>query len=185
MRALLVAIVMFSLILIGNVALAHGDNTGVAADNHTAIEQAEGKLLWEKLQAKEITCADLSEEDFGALGEYFMGKMMGEQHEAMNTMMTQMMGEQGETQMHVAMGKRMSGCEPDAQMPQNMTSGGMMPMMQMVAPSGVEGMGGMIGNWRQNAVWQWTPLLLLALYIVWLAVGILAAIWLWLQITKK
>ncbi|MDP2691287.1 MAG: SHOCT domain-containing protein [bacterium] len=95
-------------------------------DGHTAREEAEGKEIWEKLQAKELSCKDLSDDKFGALGEYFMGRMMGNSHESMNTMMTQMMGEEEEEQMHVAMGKRMSNCEPNATMPQSMMNGGMM-----------------------------------------------------------
>ena len=89
-------------------------------DGHTAREEAEGKDIWEKLQSKNLNCEDLSDDDFGALGEYFMGQMMGDSHEAMNNMMIQMMGEESEEQMHIAMGKRMSNCEPDAPMPQNM-----------------------------------------------------------------
>ena len=98
-------------------------------------------MVWEKLQARQITCADLSDEDFEVLGEYFMGQMMGDSHEAMNNMMTQMMGEEGEEQIHVVMGKRMSNCEPNAPMPQNLMNSNMMPMMQMMMG------GGMMGSW--------------------------------------
>jgi len=107
-------------------------------DNHTAREEAEGKAVWEKLQAEEVSCEDLSDEDFGALGEYFMGLMTGTSHEAMNAMMIQMMGEEGEEQVHVAMGKRLSGCDTSATFsPQGMS---FMPMMQMMG-------GGMMGGW--------------------------------------
>lgn len=44
-------------------------------------------------------------------------------------MMIQMIVEEGEEQMHISMGKRMSNCEPDAPMPQNTMDGSMMPMM--------------------------------------------------------
>jgi len=98
-------------------------------DNHTAQEEAAGQALWEKLQAEEISCPDLSEEDFAALGEYFMGLMLGDSHEAMNNQMIQMMGEEGEEQMHATLGKRMSGCEPNAEAEYGM--GGMMSMMGM------------------------------------------------------
>src|SRR3989344_7064367 len=73
-------------------------------DDHTAREEAEGKAVWDKLQAKQVGCVDLSDEDFGALGEYFMGQMAGDSHEAMNAMMTQMRGEDGEEAMHIVMG---------------------------------------------------------------------------------
>src|SRR3989338_2932692 len=99
-------------------------------DDHTAREEAEGKAIWEELQAKQAGCADLSDEDFGALGEYFMGQMMGDSHEAMNAMMTQMIGEDGEEAMHVVMGKRLSGCDTSAAFPSQGV--GFMPMMQIM-----------------------------------------------------
>src|SRR3989338_9215035 len=99
-------------------------------DNHTAREEAEGEIVWQKLQSKEVACADLSDEDFGALGEYYMGQMLGDSHEAMNKMMIRMHGEEGEEQIHVVMGKRLSGCDISAIVPG--TSGGWMPMMNMM-----------------------------------------------------
>jgi len=56
-------------------------------------------------------------------------------------MMIRMMGEEGEEEMHIAMGKRMSGCEPNAAIPQNMMNSG---MMQMMIGSG------MMGNWSNS-----------------------------------
>ena len=99
-------------------------------DNHTAREEAEGEIVWQKLQSKEVACADLSDEDFGALGEYYMGQMLGDSHEAMNEMMIRMHGEEGEEQIHVVMGKRLSGCDTSASVPG--ISGGWMPMMNMM-----------------------------------------------------
>src|SRR3989338_5447211 len=108
-----------------------GLNNAVAQsdDGHTAREEAEGKEIWGKLQTGELKCEGLSDENFGALGEYFMGQMAGDSHEAMNNMMIRMMGEEGEEAMHVAMGKRMSECEPNAAIPQSMMNSGMMQMM--------------------------------------------------------
>lgn len=107
------------------------NNTSLQNDNgHTAREEAEGKAVWEKLQAKELTCKDLSDDNFGTLGEYFMGQMMGNAHEAMNNMMIRMMGEEGEEQMHIVMGKRLSGCDTSAAFPSQ--SIGFMPMMNMM-----------------------------------------------------
>ena len=111
-------------------------------DGHTAREEAEGKEIWGKLQSGELKCEDLTDENFGALGEYFMGQMAGDSHEAMNNMMIAMLDEEGEEEMHVAMGKRMSNCEPNAAMPQNMMNGGMMQMMMG---------GGMMGNWPNSS----------------------------------
>ena len=97
---------------------------------HTAREEKEGKELWDKLQAKEVACADLNDEQYGVLGEYFMGQMAGESHAAMNAMMIQAHGEDGEEQIHIVMGKRLSGCDTSASFPA--ISGGWMPMMNMM-----------------------------------------------------
>ena len=97
---------------------------------HTSREEKEGKELWDKFQAKEIACANLDDEQFGVLGEYFMGQMMGNSHAAMNAMMIQAHGEEGEEQIHITMGKRLSGCDTSAGVAG--ISGGWMPMMQMM-----------------------------------------------------
>ena len=111
-----------------------GRDFGVSQEiyDHTIKEEAEGKELWSKLQAKEIACADLSDEQYGVLGEYFMGTMAGKSHAAMNAMMIQMHGEDGEEQIHIIMGKRLSGCDNSAALPTE--SLGWMPMMNMMFP---------------------------------------------------
>lgn len=103
---------------------------GVPEDDHTAREEAEGKEIWARFRAKQISCKDLSEEDFGALGEYFMGTMVGQSHAAMNAMMEQMMGEEGEVAMHISIGKRFSGCNPRAPYPA--AGHGILSTMQMM-----------------------------------------------------
>ena len=101
-----------------------------AVVEHTLREEQEGKELWDKLQSKEVACADLNGEQYGVLGEYFMGQMAGESHAAMNAMMIQAHGEDGEEQIHIVMGKRLSGCDTSAAFPA--ISGGWMPMMNMM-----------------------------------------------------
>ena len=101
-----------------------------AVIEHTNREEQEGKELWDKLQTKEVACADLNDEQYGVLGEYFMGQMAGESHAAMNAMMIQAHGEDGEEQIHIVMGKRLSGCDTSAAFPA--ISGGWMPMMNMM-----------------------------------------------------
>lgn len=64
-----------------------------------------------------------------------MGQMMGESHTAMNNMMITMIGEEGEEQIHVVMGKRLSECDINAEIPQRFLNNGMMFN------------GGMMGNW--------------------------------------
>ena len=97
---------------------------------HTIREEKEGKELWQKFQAKEISCVNFNDEQFGVLGEYFMGQMMGDSHAAMNAMMIQTHGEEGEEQIHIVMGKRLSGCDTSAAFP--MGSSGWMPMMNIM-----------------------------------------------------
>lgn len=97
---------------------------------HTLREEKEGKVIWDKLQAKEIACVDLNDEQYGALGEYFMGQMAGDSHAAMNAMIIQTHGEDGEEQIHIIMGKRLSGCDTSASFPAG--SSGWMPMMNMM-----------------------------------------------------
>ena len=118
---LLTSIILVTLLLTPSSAFAQGT---------PAQEEAEGKEIWEKLQAKDISCESLTDENFGSLGEYFMGQMMGNSHAAMNTMMEQMTGKEREEQMHVVMGKRLSGCDTSAQLPSNEV--GFMPMMWMM-----------------------------------------------------
>lgn len=97
---------------------------------HTLREEKEGKELWERFQAKEISCPDISDEQFGFLGEYFMGQMTGDSHAAMNAMIIQAHGENGEEQIHIVIGKRFSGCDKSASLPA--ISGGWMPMMNIM-----------------------------------------------------
>lgn len=97
---------------------------------HTLREEKEGKELWNKFQAKEIACADFTEEQFGVLGEYFMGQMTGDSHAAMNAMMIQAHGQDGEKQIHIIMGKRLSSCDTSAVA--SAISGGWMPMTNMM-----------------------------------------------------
>src|SRR3989338_4260902 len=116
-KSLLTAIILITLLLTPTSAFAQGMMTSslssVTSDDHTAREEAEGKEIWEKLQAKQLECRDLADEQYGSLGEYFMGQSIGDtqRHALMNQMMISMMGEEGEEQMHIVMGKRLSGCD--------------------------------------------------------------------------
>ena len=131
---------VFAVIVIGSFAVTAnaqmmGGFSNITADwnevvEHTAREEQEGEELWNKLQVKEVVCENLSDEQLGVLGEYFMGQMAGDSHAAMNAMMIQAHGEDGEEQIHIVMGKRLSGCDTSAAFPA--ISGGWMPMMNMM-----------------------------------------------------
>ena len=144
-KLLILLMLLFTAITTPSIVFAQqiGTQSGVSFDDHTAREEQEGKEAWEKLQTKQITCDKLSDEEFGALGEYYMGQMIGDSHETMNTMMEQMTGKEGEEQMHVVMGKRLSGCDTSAQIPANGV--GFMPMMWMMQGGGNPMMG--YGGW--------------------------------------
>jgi len=120
-----------------------GNALPAVTDDHTAREEAEGREIWQQLQDKQLTCDTLSDEQYAALGEYFMGQMMGDSHAAMNQMMIQMMGEEEEEQMHVVMGKRLSGCDNSASYP--FSGAGFIPMMNMMIPLR-QGFGGQVGG---------------------------------------
>ena len=62
-----------------------------------------------------------------------------QRHALMNQMMINMMGENGEKQMHIVMGKRLSSCDTQASYPQNSWS--LMPMMWMMGGGGNPMMG--------------------------------------------
>ena len=168
-KLILVPILLLTMLMTPSAALAQGmmDNWGsspssITPDDHTAREEVEGKEIWEKLQAKQLECNNLTDEQYGSLGEYFMGQSIGntQRHALMNQMMANMMGEEGEEQMHVAMGKRLSGCEPNAQVP----SGGVgfMPMMWTVGGGGNP----MMGGWNGFGILGWLPMLLFWILLI-------------------
>lgn len=95
-------------------------------------EEQEGKNILDDLNNKTVVCSEISDSDFEKIGEYFMGQSIGDisRHIAMNEMMKRMVGEKGEEQTHIAMGKRLSGCDASAAFPtQNV---GFLPMMNMM-----------------------------------------------------
>lgn len=95
-------------------------------------EEREGEQLLNDLNNKITTCVQLSDSDFEKMGEYFMGQSIGDtsRHIAMNEMMKRMMGEKGEEQAHVVMGKRLSGCDTSAAFP--LQDVGLIPMAYMM-----------------------------------------------------
>ncbi len=130
-KAIILGAVMF-LFLFLNVKNGNAQMMGIpsAAPNEqsqTAQDEAAGKSVWDRLQNKQITCKDLKDDDFDVLGDFFMGNMMGGNHASMNQLMTQRLGENGEKQMHIVMGKRLSGCDTNVAFPQG--AGYFMPMM--------------------------------------------------------
>lgn len=134
---------------------------------HTAREEREGKELWNKLQAKQLECPGLSDQQFGILGEYFMGIMTGASHASMNAMMIQMHGQNGEEQIHLVMGKRLSGCDASAAFP--VTGGGWLTMMNLmwgVASSFNNTLTGRMMNFGPLGGFGWILMVLWWLFII-------------------
>lgn len=123
----------------------------------TTQDERAGKAVWDKLQSKQVTCKDLKDDDFDVLGDFFMGNMMGGSHDSMNQKMAQRLGDDREKQMHIAMGKRLSGCD-------------VLPMMGY-------GYGGMMGH-SFGIVGSLT-------WIVVLVFLTLGSIYFWKEIQKK
>ena len=92
-----------------------------------------GQQLWNQLQAKQVQCSQLTATNFNNLGDYFMDQMMGSAHQSMEQAVIAQSGQAGLDAMHIGMGERFSGCNPNAAVP-----GGMM------------GYGGMMGNYGYN-----------------------------------
>jgi hypothetical protein len=93
--------------MMGRFASPSPSNTSISS---TAKDEADGKAVYELLQSKEKSCKDLTDEDFDVLGDYYMGQRLGNTatHDSMNSMMKNMMGEEGEMQMHISLGKRLN-----------------------------------------------------------------------------
>ncbi len=115
----------------------NGASVSEATVASTAKDEADGKVVYDRLMSKQVACANLTDDEFDVLGDYFMGLRLGDtaSHAYMNNMMTRMMGEQGEKQMHISLGKRLSGCDNSSPLPSNGSN--FLPMM---------GLGGMMGR---------------------------------------
>ncbi|MCL4359837.1 hypothetical protein M1555_01085 [Patescibacteria group bacterium] len=123
------------------------DNDTSASRSSTADPDGqEGQKLYEELQNKQIQCQNLTDDDFDKLGDYFMGRMMGSAHDAMDQVMTDRLGADGERAMHIAMGKRGSGCDTAADYPANGSK--FLPMLGALGgTNGSTGPAGMMNGW--------------------------------------
>ena len=176
-KRLLAAIGMSAgLLLVPGVASAHG-MTGTSSG---MSEEQQGQMIYDQLQSKQTTCSALEDDEFELLGDFFMGRMMGESaHGIMDEQMAQYMGDAANTQVHVALGKRLSGCDTNASYP---ASAGKYPAM--AGMTGVMG-SGMTNGWNMmgasSSSWSTTDTTLAAL----LAVAVAAALFGWFRTSPK
>lgn len=136
MKKLLITFGFLVAIIIISPSLSRAQMMGVTTNvqnSQTLQEEASGKAIFDKLQASTTSCSNLSDGDFELLGDYFMGRMMGNAHSTMDALMTQRLGTDTNRLMHVALGKRLSSCDATAAFPSQ--GAGFLPMM------------GMMGDW--------------------------------------
>ncbi len=154
-------------------------------------DQDAGQIIYQELQNGQVTCQQLTEDNFDKLGDYFMWKSLGstQAHAAMDKRITQMMGDQGNTQMHITLGKRGSGCFSNFTVPSN-TPSFMMGMMNNVYANegGVKNMMGNLG-WN-GSMMDWNGfggfnLFSFLLFLVIFVDLVLLGAYLWKQIRKK
>lgn len=120
----------------------------ISATSSTAMdaEEAIGQALAQKLQAKTVSCSNLSDGEYESLGEYYMGLMMGSGHDAMDNYIVNRYGSDYDKQMHIAMGERFSGCNVNVSFPAGMMGFG--PMMSGFGSNGKNnGYQGWQGSW--------------------------------------
>lgn len=143
-------------------------------------EEAQGKQFFDDLQNKQTTCVKLTDSDFEKIGEYTMSQMFGDNttsHIAMNDRIKQMRGDTGEEQMHIQIGRSVTGCTST---PQNEKS--IPPKTGAVHMIGW-GSYGMMGN--LNGGNSGIVLLAVIAHLVFIFVLILLGVWLWQQIKKN
>ncbi len=182
-RALLLTAFVAMPVAVSAQGMMYPATTGVSSEqsNQTAQDEAAGKAIFDKLQAGQVQCSQLTDDDFDVLGDYFMGQMMGSAHTAMNARLEQQLGSDGEKQMHVVMGKRLSGCDPTLAYPANGASfmlnmmGGGTNMMNW----GYGGYGMMGGSYGGGMVLGWVVGLLVIVNLL------LGAVALWKYVNKK
>jgi hypothetical protein len=190
---LLIGILFFVITPKSNAQMMGGSYTQISQDqiNLEQKEQDEGLQIFQELQNKQITCQDLTDDNFNKLGDYFMWKALGstESHAAMDQRITQMMGDNGNTQMHIILGKRGSGCFSNISIPSN-TPSFMMGMMNNAYAN--EGGGkNMMGNWGwAGSMMGWAGFGSFNLFsflfcIVAFIDLVLLGVYLWKQINKK
>ena len=75
-------------------------------------EVDQGRAVAMDVRSGDQSCASLSDENFERMGEYAMGRSIGNpaSHEAMNRRMVSMVGIEGERRMHTALGHRYANC---------------------------------------------------------------------------
>lgn len=131
-----------------------------------------GQNLYTKFQNKEVSCSNLQDTDFEKIGEYTMNLQFSDtnSHIQMNNRAKQMMGDQGEERMHIAIGRSVTNCDTTNQ------QGGVKNMM------GNWGWAGSMMGWAGFGGFNlFTFLFCMVVFIDLVLLGF----YLWKQINKK
>ncbi len=127
------------------IAVAALSLSAANASATTVEDEKQGAAVLQEFESGKLSCADASDENFERVGEYVMGRMLGSpgSHDAMDEVMSRMMGSGSESRVHEAMGRRFADC-----------GGGQLPagfgrMMGAVNAMGMMG-GGMMGGLAQG-----------------------------------
>lgn len=154
----------------------------------TSSEELAGKAIAEKLQAKTLSCDKLQQSDYQLLGDYYMGLMMGSNHDAMENTIVSQHGQSYLDQMHIAMGERFSGCNTNVQFPAGMMGFG--PMMGQ-SGNGFGMMNGFDNSWHNGAPgwgmthWNGVHLLCMAITMILVWVLLVVSILVLIKILKR
>ncbi len=158
-KSMLTGVMVFLAVLLV-VLPAHAQMIGWGSQNQGAPSQSDikeeenmqnqGSAVYQKLKNGTITCQKLTNDDYEKLGEYFMGQAAGstENHVVWDQRIQQMMGDQGDTQMHIDWGERGSGCESTGSYSNNLGQWG--NGFGMMGYGNRYGMMG--GNWANTGV---------------------------------
>lgn len=143
-----------------------GDFPSVTPSTQDINEINERKNLLNDFKNNKITCSSLQNDDFEKIGEYVMNQQIGDsqKHVQMNLMMKQMMGQQGEENMHITLGRQATAC--DNQNAQNLSKGGFTNMMGWGYPT-MMGNSGALNGYLGIITWA-VVLIDLILLGVWL-----------------
>jgi uncharacterized membrane protein len=132
-----------------------------------------GQDIYNQLQNKQTSCGKLTDDNFAALGDFFMGRMMGSAHETMDQYMTQNLGTAGDRQTHIAIGERLSGCNTNASYPDSASNYAPMAWTGMMGTSG--------SDWNMmgygNSSWSGSGMTLSALFVIAAIAGL--SVWLY------
>ncbi len=162
----------------------------VFAQTPTPTEDADtvhGAQLYTRIAEKTLPCANVTDDQFDQIGDYVMQQMMGNAHDTMDQMMTARFGDTGEKNMHIAMGKRATGCATTDE-----TANGQFGMMgaSMMGNTWTDTSKGLFStmNTKVSPRQFFPSIWIIACFVLWIAFLvflILGCVYFWKEIQRK